>query len=189
MAGTPTTHSSVTPVVINRGVFEGGMASVVMAYPTSELSDRQAVRLDFRWVVQILFTSSWAADPAEVALSGAAHTHFALSVLDESSLVGEFSAGYQDPESWRPVFGDRRPAEVLRHFHIGFDDFGRYDLIAVDCVARPFTCRPTEQRPWGPQASLAEHGAQQADEEALLLADAMALPPLPPISSYPLDDD
>lgn len=186
--GTRTTYASVVPLVANRGVLESGLAEVVMAYPTSELSERKAVRLDFRWVVQLLYTSFWSTDPAEAAGIATADRIFALNVLDESPLVREFAAGYSDPESWGPVFGDRSPEEILRHFHISFDDFGSYDVLAVDCVARSFSVSPNERRPWDPNASPAERAAEQAEEEALLLADAMALAPLPPIMSYPLDE-
>lgn len=159
-----------------------------MAYPASERSDpmRQGVRLDFRWVVQLLYTSFWAADPAEAAGIGAASRIFALNVLDDSPMVRGFTAGYSDPESWVPVFGDHRPEDVIRHFHIAFDDFGSYDVLAVDCVARSFTLSASEQWPWDPNASLVERAAAQAQREALLLSDAMALAPLPPILSYPL---
>lgn len=187
--GTRTTWAGVVPLVINRGPFESGLAEVVMAYQTSERSERQAVRLDFRWVVQLLYSSFWAADPAESSGVGAAATTFALNVLDDSPMVREFTAGYSDPESWVPVFGDRRPEEVIRHFHIAFDDFGSYNLLAVDCVVRSFTLSPSEARPWDPNTTPVDRAAEQAQFEALLLADAMALAPLPPILSYPLDEE
>lgn len=188
--GTRTTYAGVIPVVLNRGVSEAGMASAVIAYPTSERSDplRQGVRLDFRWVVQMLYTSFWASDPAEATGIGATTRIFALNVRDNSPLVTEFVAGYSDSESWTPVFGDRRPEEVIRHFHIAFDDFGTYDVLAVDCVARNFPLSPGERRPWDPNASLVERAEEQAQREALLLADAMALAPLPPILRYPLPE-
>lgn len=187
--GTRTTYASVVPLVVNRGVSESGLAEVVMAYPTSERSERKAVRLDFRWVVQLLYTSFWAADPAEDAGIGAADTTFALNVLDDSPLVREFAAGYSDPESWTPAFGARRPEDVIRHFYIAFDDFGVYNVLAVDCVARSFSVSPSEPRDWDPNATPVERTVEQAREEALLLADAMALAPLPPILSYPLDEE
>jgi hypothetical protein len=184
--GTRTTYAGVVPLVINRGVFEAGMASVVIAYPTTERSDplQQGVRLEFRWVLQLVYTSFWAADPTEPGI-GAAGTTFALNVLDDSPLVGEFTAAYSDPEGWEWVFGDHRPEDLIRHFHIVFDDFGTYDVLAVDCVARNFPLSPSEQRPWDPSASAVEHAAEQAQDEVLLLGDAMALDPLPPILSYP----
>lgn len=188
--GTRTTYAGGVPVVINRGAFEAGMASVAIAYPTAERSDpqQQGVRLDFRWVVQLCYTSFWAPDPADAAGIEVGSRIFALNVLDDSPVVREFASGYSDSESWGPVFGDRRPEEVIRHFHIAFDDFGSYDVLAVDCIARNFALSPSERRPWDPDASLVERAAEQAEREALVLADAMALAPLPPILSYPLDE-
>lgn len=188
IGGTETTFAGVAPLVANRGPFESGLAEVTIAYPTSERSApaQQGVRLDFRWVVQLLYTSFWAADPAEEAGIGDASRIFALNVLDDSPMVSEFTAGYSDPEIWERVFGDRRPDEVIRHFHITFDDFGSYNVLAVDCVARSFTLSPSEQRPWDPNASPVERATEQAQRQVLLLADAMTLAPLPPILSYPL---
>lgn len=187
--GTETTYAGVVPLVVNRGLFEAGTASVVVAYPMSERSDprQQGVRLDFSWVVQIRFTSFWGTDPAEAADIGAADRIFALNVLDESALASEFLAGYSDPESWEPVFGDHRPEQVIRHFHVAFDDFGSYDVLAADCAARKFPLSPREQIPWDPNASPAQSAAEQARREVLLLADAMALDPLPPIVSSPFE--
>lgn len=183
--GTRTTWAGQVPLVMNRGPFETGYASVMLAYPTSELAERQAVRLDFRWVVQLRYSSFWAADPADPAGIAAAETTFALSVLDDSPLVRDFAVRYSDPEAWGPVFGDHRPADVLRHFHISFDDFGSYDVLAVDCVVRGFTLSPDEERPWDPDSTPLERAAEQARDDAMLLADAMALEPLPPILRYP----
>jgi hypothetical protein len=158
-----------------------------MAYPTSERSQRQGVRLDFRWVVQLLYTSFWAVDPAEAVGIEAASRIFALNVLDDSQMVRDFASSYSDPESWAPVFGGQRPEEVTRHFHIAFDDFGSYNVLAVDCVARLFPLSPRDRLRSDPTATPGQRAAEQAQQEAQLLADAMALDPLPPIVSYPLE--
>lgn len=138
-------------------------------------------------MVKLLYTSFWAVDPAEAEGIGEASRIFALNVLDDSAMVREFTSGYSDPESWEPVFGDHRPEEVIRHFHISFDDFGSYDVLAVDCVARSFLLSPSERLPGHPGASAGQRAAEQVRRETLVLADAMALDPLPPIMTYPFE--
>ena len=186
--GTETTFAGVVPVLVNRGAFETGVTRLVMAYPTSERSDRvqQGVRLDFRWVVQLQFTSFWGADPAEVSAIGAAGRVLALNVLDDSPQLAQFLEGYRDPE-WERVFGTHRPADILRHFHIAFDDYGGYDVMAADCIARSFPLSPAPPREAEP-APAGRATAQHQDEERLL-ADAHLLDPVPPLLSYPIDTE
>jgi hypothetical protein len=149
--GTETNYAGVVPVVANRHILETAAATVVMAYPTSPRTDPQprGIRLDFGWVVQLAFTSFWRSDPAEVAGIDTADRIFALNVLDNSPLVDQFLSGYSATE-W-PF--DHPPKEVIRHFHVSFDDFGSYNVLAVDCAARAFSWSPSKQPPWNPGAS------------------------------------
>jgi hypothetical protein len=99
--------------------------------------------------VQLAFTSFWRSDPAEVAGIDTPDRIFALNVLDNSPLVDQFLSGYSATE-W-PF--DHPPKEVIRHYHVSFDDFGSYNVLAVDCAARAFSWSPSRQPPWNPGAS------------------------------------
>lgn len=157
-----------------------------MAYPTSPrtVPRPQGVRLDFRWVVHLRFTGFWGPDPADATALDEVDRIFALNVLDESPLVSQFLGGYSDTE-WPFNY---RPEEVIRHFHVAFDDFGGYDVLAIDCKARMFPWSASEQLPCEPGVPLAQRSKEQAKEESSVLAGAMALDPLPPIVNDPFPE-
>lgn len=174
--GTRTTYGAPAPVLVHRGWRDAGNASVWMSYPTADITsaDARAVRLDFRWVVQLTFTSFWADDEGPTDEPDLSDNLFALNVRDGSQTVETFAKGYHDNEGWRPVFGDRRPEDILRHFQIAFDDFGFYDVLAADCVVREFTL-----------SAATRAATTEGDREEALVADAVALGPVTPIVAYP----
>jgi hypothetical protein len=183
--GSETRYAGVVPLLADRGLFETPAATVVMAYPTSERSDpfQEGVRFDFRWVVQLQFTSFRGANLAEV---NGSRTPFAMNVSDDSPLISQFVAGFSDPD-WERIFGEQQPQDVIRHFHVSFDDFGRYDVLAADCVARSFALSPGEGPHWEPGVPPAQFAAEKAQEAARLLADAMILEPPPPLVDFRIE--
>lgn len=169
--GTETTFADAVPVKIGREAFESSAATVLLAYagsPEPAPGGAHGVRLDFRWVVHLGFSGFSAEDPSDLDLPS---RPFSLNVVDAGPMLDRFLSGYREPD-WSLVFGDRTPSEVFRHFRISFDDFGTFDVLAADGVARMFPLTAGADADDGDDGAVAE-----ARAEALLLADALALEP------------
>jgi hypothetical protein len=99
-------------------------------------------------------------------------------MCDRSAFKDSYLSNLGDPE-WGRVFATS-PADVLRHFHIAFDDYGHYDVLAAHCAVREFPTSPldasTDRAAWDFDAC-----AAHAAREAQLLRDSLALdrPSLP----------
>ncbi len=169
--GTRTTYA-LPSLVAKPGPWDNGAAELLLAYATAPpLDRREAVRLDFRGVAYFAysaFDARWAIDaPGDLVVPGP----FGLSVTDQSEFRTRFLPHLGSAHTDH-LFTDAT-RELLRHFHVAFDDFGSYDILAVGCIVRPFTYPPVD----------AEEGTGGSDgfDEALLRA-ALELEDPPPIA-------
>lgn len=144
------------------------------------------VRLDFRWVLHLSFSSFYSSRPRGERDHTSIEKPFALNVTDDSVLRNDFLGGFSDPE-WSRVFGEIAPSEVLRHFFVCFDDFGYYDILALEGTARTFPTSEKDRSPLRSNSTPADHAKEQARNEARMLRDAAILDPPPPIVGYPFE--
>ncbi len=133
-----------------------------------------AVRLDFTGIVHYQYSSSrvrgWTFEPR-----GTSEQSYRpmLMVCDRSplldSLLGDVS----------PVHGGIAtdpvvPEPPLRHFAVSCGEYGRYEIVAEDCVVRTFEFAPV------PQGQLATRRPQARDQERadlLAAASRLGVPP------------
>lgn len=173
--GTRTTYADPVCAVVNRLMLEAPASDVMLAYPTTPVYEGGCVRIDFLWAVSVEFSSFYGPNPTE---QEDLPQCFALSVCDRSAFRDSYLSSFHDAE-WGWSFGSE-PTDTLRHFHISFDDFGRYDVIAAHCVVREFQASPldasTDRSAWDRDAR-----ATHAALEMKLLRDAFVLdrPSLP----------
>jgi hypothetical protein len=145
---------------------------LLLAYATAPLPDhREAVRLDFRGVAYFAysaFDARWAIDePGELEVP----LPLGLSVTDRSPFMTRYIA-HLDSADTEYLFSDR-VKEVLRHFHVAFDDVGSYDILAIDCIVRAFAYPPV---------SPAEDPGTSAGFDSGLLRAALAMEDPGPIA-------
>lgn len=167
--GTRTTYADPVCAVTSRIIFEAPASNVMLAYPATPLDERRGVRIDFLWAVHVHYSSFFASDPTD---QEDLPRRFALAVCDRSAFKDSCLSSFRDPE-WARVFSST-PTDTLRHFHITFDDFGRYDVLAAHGAVREFSTSPldasTDRSAWDSDAR-----ATHAAREAQLLRDALAL--------------
>jgi hypothetical protein len=146
-------------------------SNMMLAYPATPLGeeDRHGIRIDFLWAVQVVCSSFFGPDPTR---DEDLPQYFALTMSDRSAFKASSLSQLRDPE-WDWVFASG-PADVLRHFHISFDDYGRFDVLAAHCEVREFRTSPldasTDRSAWDSDAR-----ATHAAREAQLLRDSLAL--------------
>lgn len=111
---------------------DSAIADLLVAYPASYVHEGKCVRIDFLDVVSMRFTSE---------LQAVKSVGSTVAVTDSSLWKSEMMA-IMDPSM--KVFSARGtaigpPAEMLRHFQLSVDHFGRTDVLAREVVVREFT--------------------------------------------------
>lgn len=169
--GTATTHADPVCAVVSRIMDDAPASNMMLAFPATPLGEEgsRGIRIDFLWAVQVVCSSFFGSDPTQdLDLP----EYFALTVSDRSDFKASSLSHLRDPE-WDWVFASG-PVDVLRHFHIGFDDYGHFDVLAAHCEVREFRTSPfdasTDRSAWDSDAR-----AAHAAREEQLLHDSLAL--------------